>query len=79
MKSHIPATNIPARIEVPDGKLINITENESKARLKRGRPISVKDKIPQKKKTQENKVAAPEEATLIKQENEIVDLSKTCA
>jgi hypothetical protein len=79
VKSHIPAANIPARIEVLEGKLINITANESKARLKRGRPVGAKDKIPRKKKTQENQVAAPEEAIPIKQANEIVDLSKTCA
>jgi hypothetical protein len=79
MKSHIPTPNILARIEVPKGKLINITANESKARLKRGKPIGAKDKIPRKKKTQENQVAAPEEAIPIKQANEIVDLSKTCA
>ena len=54
VKSHIPATNIPTRIEVPEGKLINITTNESKACLKRGRPVSAKDKVPRKKKTQEN-------------------------
>jgi hypothetical protein len=47
VKSHIPAANIPARIEVLEGKLINITANESKAR---GRPVGTKDKIPQKKK-----------------------------
>ena len=59
--------------------MINITANESKAHLKRGRPIGAKDKIPRKKKTQENQVATPEEAIPIKQANEIVDLSKTCA
>ena len=79
VKSHIPATNIPARIEVPEGKLIDITANESKARLKRGKPVGTKDKIPRKKKTLENQVAVPEEAIPIKQANEIVDLSKTCA
>ena len=45
VKSHIPAANIPARIEIPEGQLINVTANESKACLKRGRPISAKDKI----------------------------------
>ena len=79
MKSYILAANIPARIEVSKGKLINITAKEFKARLKLGRPVDAKDKIPRKKKTQENQVVAPEEAILIKQANEIVDLSKTCA
>ena len=50
VKSHIPAANIPARIEVPEGKLINITANESKAHLKQGRPIGAKDKIPGRRK-----------------------------
>ena len=66
VKSHISAANILARIEVPEGKLINITANESKARLKRGRPVGAKDKIPRKKKTRENQVIALEEAILIK-------------
>ena len=79
IKSHIPAANIPAQIEVLEGKLINIIANESKERLKRGRPIGAKDKVPWKKKTRENQVAAPKEAIPIKQANEIVDLSKTCA
>ena len=45
MKSHIPVANTPARIEVPVGQLVNTVANESKAHLKRGRPIGVKDKI----------------------------------
>ena len=55
----IVKSHIPARIEVPDGKLINIITNESKARLKRGRPVGAKDKIPRKKKTQKNQVTTP--------------------
>jgi 5'(3')-deoxyribonucleotidase len=46
VKSHIPTDNNPARIEVPEGQLINIAANESKTHLKRGRPIDAKDKIP---------------------------------
>ena len=38
-KSHIPAANTPARIDVPVGQL----RNESKMRLKRGIPISSND------------------------------------
>ena len=38
-KSHISATNAPARIKVPEGQLTN----EFKIRLKRGRPIGSKD------------------------------------
>jgi hypothetical protein len=66
VKSHIPAANIPAQIEVPEGQSINVTTNESKARLKRGRPVGAKDKIHRKKKTQEKQVATPEEAIPIK-------------
>jgi hypothetical protein len=54
IKSHIPAANTPAKIEVPVGQLINTAVNESKARLKRGRPIGAKDKIPRKRKAQGN-------------------------
>jgi hypothetical protein len=62
IKSHIPAANTPAKIEVPVGQLINTTANESKARLKHGRPIGAKNKIPRKRKTQGNEIGAPEEA-----------------
>ena len=46
-KSHILATNTPAWIDV----LVEQLTNESKIRLKRGRPINSKDIIPQKKRT----------------------------
>ena len=48
-KSHIPATNTLAWIDVPVGQLTN----ESKIRLKHGRPVSLKDVTPQKSRTQE--------------------------
>ena len=38
-KSHIPAENAPAQIDVPEGQL----ENESKIRLKHGRTSGSKD------------------------------------
>ena len=47
-KSHIPAVNAPIKIDVPEGK--NTAANESKARLKRGRPAGSKDKNPRKRK-----------------------------
>ena len=45
VKSHIPAANTPARIEVPIGQSVNIAANELRPHMKRGRPIGVKDKI----------------------------------
>ncbi|WJZ93913.1 hypothetical protein VitviT2T_012812 [Vitis vinifera] len=48
-KSHISAANTPAWIDVPVGQLTN----ESKIRLKRGRPIGSKDVTPRKRRTQE--------------------------
>ncbi|WJZ90040.1 hypothetical protein VitviT2T_009216 [Vitis vinifera] len=48
-KSHIPAANTPARIDVPVGQLTN----ESKIRLKRDRPVGSKDVTPRKRRTQE--------------------------
>ncbi|RVW73464.1 Retrovirus-related Pol polyprotein from transposon TNT 1-94 [Vitis vinifera] len=45
-KSHIPAANNPARIDVPVGQLTN----ESKIRLKRGRPVGSNDVTPRKKR-----------------------------
>jgi hypothetical protein len=65
VKSHILAANTPAKIEVHVGQSINIATNESKARLKRGRPIGAKDKIPRKRKAQGNEISSPEEATKI--------------
>ena len=50
-KSHIPAANIPKRIEIPIGKLHSSMTNEPKPRLKRGRPIGSKDIIPRKRKS----------------------------
>ena len=67
VKSHISAANTPARIEVPVGQSVNTAANESKPHLKRGRPIGVKDKIPQKRKVQEEQVTAHKEAISRKQ------------
>ena len=39
IKPHIPTSNAPAWIDVPEKQLVN----ESQIRLKRGRPISSKD------------------------------------
>ncbi|CAN1250021.1 Copia protein [Linum perenne] len=47
-KSHVPAINAPAKIDVPIGQ--HETANESKARMKRGRPVGSKDKNPRKRK-----------------------------
>ena len=47
-KSHIPATNAPIRIVVPEGQLI--TANKIKGQLKRGRPVGSKDTNPRKRK-----------------------------
>jgi hypothetical protein len=71
IKSHIPAANTPTKIEVPVGQSINIAANEPKARLKRGRPIGAKDKIPRKRKAQGNEIGAPEEALPTKQATKI--------
>jgi hypothetical protein len=76
VKSHIPTANTPARIKVPEGQLIYIAVNGSKTRLKRGRSVGAKDKIPRKRKIQEKQVAAPEEAIPMKQATNIIDLSK---
>ncbi|PIN26225.1 hypothetical protein CDL12_01027 [Handroanthus impetiginosus] len=47
-KSHIPVVNAPIRIDIPGGQ--SNSANESKPRLKRGRPIGSKDKNPRKRK-----------------------------
>ena len=48
-KSHIPAANTPAQIDVLVGQLTN----ESKICLKRGRYVSSKNVTPRKRRTQE--------------------------
>ena len=55
-KSHIPAANAPAQVDVLEGEL----ENESKIGLKRGRPIGSKDITPRKRITQ-RRIDTPEE------------------
>ena len=62
IKSHILAANTLVKIEVPIGQSINTAVNEFKACLKRGRPIGAKDKIPWKRKVQENEIGTLEEA-----------------
>ncbi|GJU76928.1 retrovirus-related pol polyprotein from transposon TNT 1-94 [Tanacetum coccineum] len=49
-KSHIPAANAPARIEIPNKQAGDNITQESQKRLKRGRPIGSKDKNPRKRK-----------------------------
>jgi len=50
IKSYIPAVNALPQIEISKGQSENEVINESKTRLKRGRPIGSKDKNPQKRK-----------------------------
>ena len=76
MKCHIPAANTPARIEIPKEQSIKIAANESKQHLKHGRPVGTKDKIPQKRKIQENQVAAPKEAIPMRQATKELIYSK---
>ena len=54
-KSHVPVVNTPTHIDVLEGQLENVIANESKTRLKHGRPIGLKDLIPRKKNEQHMK------------------------
>ena len=76
-KSHIPAVNAPVKIDIPEEK--NTTANESKARLKRGRPPGSKDKIPRKRKganiinDPKDKMKSPEEISeTLEESNDII-------
>jgi hypothetical protein len=53
LKSYFLAANTPVGIEFPKGKLIDIAVSVSKTCLERERFFSAKDKISQKRKTQE--------------------------
>ena len=59
IKSHIPAVNTPAHIEIPIGDSGNAIASASKPRLKRGRPIGSKDSFTRKRKS--NKLLTPVE------------------
>ena len=59
IKSYIQAVNVHARIDVPAGLTISEIANKSNARQKRGRPISARDKFPQKRKIQGKEANAP--------------------
>ncbi|XP_074356411.1 uncharacterized protein LOC141696124 [Apium graveolens] len=51
IRSHIPAVNAPARVKIPTKKSIpEELIGDSKPCQKRGRPISVKDIVPRKRK-----------------------------
>ncbi|KAI3523797.1 hypothetical protein L1887_02208 [Cichorium endivia] len=53
-KSYIPAVNAPTRIQLPDRQSDEKVTQESKARLKRGRPFGSKDANPRKRRGMEN-------------------------
>ena len=59
IKSHIPAVNTLAHIEILIGDSGNVIDSTSKPRLKRGRPIGSKDYFPRKRKS--NKLFTPVE------------------
>jgi hypothetical protein len=72
VRSHILVANTSAKIEVFVGQSIDTATNESKARLKRGRPIDVKDKILWKRKAQRNEIGAPEEVIPTKHATKLI-------
>ena len=79
-KSHVPVVNASTRIDVPEGQLENVIANESKTRLKHGRPIGSKDLIPRKRKgTTYEKLSTPEEFTNMKWSNDETQLDKQLA
>ncbi|KAL2231249.1 UNVERIFIED_CONTAM: hypothetical protein Sindi_1719300, partial [Sesamum indicum] len=49
-KSHIPAKNVPARLEIPEAILTQSKISESQIRRKRGGPLGSKDANPRNKK-----------------------------
>nr|GEW22374.1 putative RNA-directed DNA polymerase [Tanacetum cinerariifolium] len=67
-RDYIPAVNAPARVEIPDVKYDDKVTQESKALLKRGRPIGFKDKNPRKRKATRNSTI-PEDIVLERTKN----------
>ena len=70
-KSQIPTENAPIRIDV----LIRQPSiaNETKPRLKRGRPIGSKDKNPRKKKGANNQDGQVEEADVLGETQDMIN------
>lgn len=54
-KSHIPAANVPVRIEISKGPSTNVIASESQTHLNRGRPLGSKDKNPRKRNAKNHK------------------------
>jgi hypothetical protein len=71
-KSHIPAANIPVRINIPEVPLTS-RANESKARLKRGRPLGSKDKTPRRRKMSINEQSEMQESQINEEIQEIIN------
>ena len=61
-KSHVPAMNASARINVPIGQSQNTEAKEFAIRQKRDRPISLKDSTPRKKRNEQSSSCPPEDA-----------------
>ncbi|GJV65003.1 putative RNA-directed DNA polymerase [Tanacetum coccineum] len=70
-KSHIRAANAPTRVEIPNKQAGDNIAQESQKRLKRGRPISSKEKNPRKRKGTEKNFDHDENAR-----NEIGDIDE---
>ena len=81
-KSYIPAANAPARIEIPNIQTGDKVTQESKTRLKRGRPVGSKDKNPRKGKRiqsvldHEKNVPGDKQNIICSPEEEINDINK---
>ena len=75
MKSHNPAAHVPARIDVPEGRMVNTPANASKIRQKRGRPVGAKDTAPRKRRTpgEKGEMINPEDSSPLKNTIETVE------
>ena len=60
-KSHVPAMNVPARINISVEQSQNIAAKESAIRQKRGRPIGSKDSASRKMKNEQSSSCPPKE------------------
>lgn len=74
-KSHILAINALIKIDVPEGQ--TLVASESKARLKRGRPVDSRDKNPRKIKREKINDGQIDEAMTLKgSPEEILDMNE---
>ena len=70
-KSHIPAENVPIKLDIPEKQSAVAITNDFLIRLKRERPFGSKDKNPRKKRGVDDKDIQADALNIISDKNNI--------